>query len=470
MRNITLFLIILTNLFSFQDFLDEKSNMQQNNVIDTMWSIYNTYKNQEKQILNTEEMRTKKIQNQIEKRNILRHKELQFLYPQQQELYPFTLYNSNLNYFSMEQANQILINSTIFLGNRISNYTETIWSKVLLNLFFNIGYELTLDVWAHEEGHRSILSYHNIKSRNQWIDGEVDHVKTSTLNYFKRDNFIDFIRLHTAGIESEAVAIDAYNEALIFENHDFLSIAMRLWILKFINYSYISSTDKGDGMHDESENFNELLQDEYERDIVGHDVYGFVYHLFNKNDILFIERYKNIDDFTVKEREYHTKITKRAWLNFIDSNLLYLIYKNLKTATIKKMGFWFNYYLTPFGDVTDFNFSLNSQVFKGRFVLRQMRNYNNKFYALVLKDYRRKFKNFWVTTVLNIWENPKNFDFFTNQSFLGGSIEINLEYKINHILNLSTKILSKTKGFLPGINDNNLQSMNTLSFGIVFKY
>ncbi len=471
-------LILVNTLFAggLRETYEEQKNID---IFDTAWDTYNAYYDQKEKMKDTEKMRIQKIENILdnkkETKSISTPPKTDAYINQlpmskyQKELYPFTLYSTNLSYFSMQQSNEILVNSSLFLGDRVAQYTESTWAKVLWNLALTIGYELSTDVWAHEEAHRSILSYHDISSTNQWMDGEVDHVKTITLNHFKRDNYIDFIRLHTAGIESEVLAINSFNEALIFEHHDAFAVAMRLLMLKFVNYDYISSDYEGDGLHDNAEGFDELSTPEMDRDIVGHDVYGFVRHLFTKSDVAFTRRYSNIDQFTPEELAYHDRVAKRAWLNFLDTNLLRWVYEDIDIYGFET-AFGFNYYLAPFGDVTDFNIYASSKNSKNSLTISQMRNHHSNFYGLAFKDYRRKVGDFWLTSRLNIWQNPKEFDFFTDKSFIGGSAEVNVEYEINQYFNISAGLLTKTKGFLLGVNDDNLKSMTALSLGVVLKY
>jgi len=500
MKKTLLITIISTTLLLAGNSPYDGENLHQNHSnldkVLFIWDMYDAYESEKKRQENTEEKRLKKLNNSLNKKAVVTYQEknitnkefaptdLQKKHFNQNQikvndknLYPFTLLDSNLQYFSMRQANEIAINSMLFISDYsnklLAKYTDNIFLKILLNLALGIAYEESIDIWAHEEGHRSILTYHNISSNNAWKDGAVDGVKTQTLNDFKRDNFVDFIRLHTAGIESEAVLIEDFEERLMFEKHLDISIYVPLWTHKYINYAYMHSADAGDGMHydknDNYNNYNELMEPEKDRDIVGHDVYGFVRHLFTKNDVNYKKRYSNIDEFTPEQKSYHDKIVSRAWINFLDMNLFRMLYDKVDFYGYD-VSAGFNYYLSPFGDVTDLNIITSSKESKNRLTLRKMDNYDNSFYAIQLKDYRRNFGDFWLTSTVNIWQNPKKFDFFTSEKFYGGSLSCNIEYKINDIINISTRLLTKSKGFLPGVNDDNLKAMSSISAGIVIKY
>jgi hypothetical protein len=489
------FLMTVTLSLLISDSLSYEKNKDHSDEekIEFIWDLYSDYQTSKKTF--TEEQRIQKLEINSNENDVTLHKGKNSIKKElppvsyfekkakiedksTEELYPFTLYNSNLSYFSMQQANEIVLNSSLFISNRsnelLEKYTDSIWAKTLLNLTLGITYFSTVDVWGHEEGHRSILSYHDIASHNAWSDGAVDEVSTKILNDFKKDNFVDFIRLHTAGIESEAVLIDEFEEKLLFENHHPVSAYVPLWTHKLINYMYISSQDEGDGNHydnnDNYNNFDELIEEkEMDRDIVGHDVYGFVRHLFTKKDVTYEKRYSNIDEFTPEQKSYHDRIVDRAWINFLDMNLFRMLYGKIDVYGYDA-SVGFNYYLSPFGDVTDLNIITASKKSKNKLTLRQLGNHNDTFYAVQFKDYRRNFDDFWLTSTVNVWQNPKEFDFFTAEKFYGASLALNIEYKINETLNISSEIFSKTKGFLPGVNDDNLQSMSSVAVGIVLKY
>ncbi len=391
---------------------------------------------------------------------------------QQQEIYPLTLYDTRLDYFSMRQADELAVDIMLFSSDRakdtLDQYTDKTWANILLDGVLGLTYVSTVEVWSHEEGHRSILTNHGISSRNSWIDGEVDHVSTQTLHDFKKNNYVDFIRLHTAGIESDAMEISDFEERLVFGHNRDSSVYVPLWTLKLINFGYIFDKSKGDGVHEPG--YDELVQEnELDRDIVGHDVYGFVRHLFTRNDISYQRRYSNRDLFSAEEKRYHKKVRRRAWLNFLDSNLFRWWFQWDIAGYDTSVGF--NYYLSPFGDVTDLNILAASAKNRGKITIRQMRNHERNFYGLQLKDYRRPLGDkFWLTSSINLWQNPENSDFFSRKSIFGWAAEFKLEYALNRWVNISAGLLSKSKGFLPGINDNNLHSLTSASIGIVLKY
>ena len=195
--------------------------------------------------------------------------------------------------------------------------------------------------------------------------------------------------------------------------------------------------------------------DELSRDIVGHDIYGVAKNLF-RPDIDFY-RYTKYEDLKKSERKYVDRLGYRSLLNLVSPVLLNnRLHFNLRDSLQINLGM--GHSLSPFGDFIDQNIwikfnSINIQLYARQF--QSNREWFNSFGA-TLFNYKIN-ERILSTLAGHYWEQPKDFDFNTEQSFKGGGIDLDLDYLLfinkhkNWLKSLSIRLgmIYKTKGFLP---------------------
>ena len=145
-------------------------------------------------------------------------------------IYSFPIYNGSINMMTMEQSDEIF-SSTYQLASRI--YFDTLaplntsfWKQnAIFSPFFLFDF-IILEPFTHEEAHRAILTNKGIGSISQpfmkpvkvhglYIGGAayVKGVSDDTLKNLRDTDLPSFIRLHTAGIESDYI-LASYNQKL----------------------------------------------------------------------------------------------------------------------------------------------------------------------------------------------------------------------------------------------------------------
>jgi len=311
---------------------------------------------------------------------------------------------------------------------------------------------LGLGSLTHEEGHRSILSAKNIGSISQPFyfskrDGFVDGVTDQTLINIRANDFPDFVRLYTAGSESDYVLCNHEESLLAFGDESFRILAAEYLIRKasLIQYYLIGFFHYNtDGV----EETNEL-----HRDIVGNDVYGAARHLFRPT--MPFHRYTLFNDLTTEEKNYVNKMGYRSLFNLINLNLIGI--PNINVSQNLSLNFGMGHILCPFGDLTDENFWVHYKKFKLLAYIREYQNKTNWFMAggLSLKDYPIN-RNIEASLAAHLWKQPMNLDFNETNGVTGGAIDFTGKYffntkALNSIKRMSIDfgLMYKSKGFLP---------------------
>jgi len=328
---------------------------------------------------------------------------------------------------------------------------------------------LTLPL-SHEEGHRSILTQNNIGSISKpYFNSKgaayVIGVRDSELQNLRDNNLPAYIRLHTAGLESDYMISLATERLLTFEDEDYRIIGVEYFFRKIsiISY-YFTSTFKSLSPNLKEES-NEL-----KRDIVGHDIYGAVRHI-HRPDMSFY-RYTDYEDLTTEEKQFIKRVGYRSLLSLLNPQLIGK--RNFKISNNIKGNIGFGYSMTPFGDMIDNNIWVmyNSKTK----LLVQNRIYQNKdkyFYGLSAKLFNYPIsKNYWINLTTDIWNQPENLDFSTNKSVTGGLISGLVKYRLNktshtgRFMTFDLGLQYKTFGFVP--EEVILDEAFTVRFGLTY--
>ncbi len=363
--------------------------------------------------------------------------------------YPFIIRDSPARLFTMRQFDQDYLSGyRLLFGLTGENLSPTI------NYILQIGSCLFLfETMTHEEAHRSVLVGEDIGSVSQPFlfskrGGYVAGVTDQTLKNLRDNKFPTFIRLHTAGFESDYMLATREETLLSFEDESYKNLLVEYWFRKaaLVGYFMEGFFERDT---DGPEEANEL-----ERDIVGNDLYGVIRHLYRPN--MEYKRYTRYGDLTEEELRYLKRVEWRTFLNLANSNLVG--FKNFKLSQNLKGNVGLGHCMGPFGDFIDQKFWLAyQQKIKVIAYLREFQNRNNWFLGggIGIKDYPLAQR--WTASVsVHFWNQPVNLDFNESTGKSGGAIDVLGSYNLLgdkkgklKSLSLDMGMIYKTTGFLP---------------------
>lgn len=362
--------------------------------------------------------------------------------------YPFIIQDSPAKLYTMKQFSQDYLSSYRIL----SSVLDKSFSPIANYSIQSAAILLLLGALPHEEGHQSILTMKNIGSIVQPFtlskrDGYVDGITDQTLENLRNTDFPDFIRLYTAGSESDYMMGNHEESLLTFGDETFRNLAAEYLLRKaFLVQYYLIGFFHYDVDGNEE-------QDELKRDAVGNDVYGTARHLYRPTMPFY--RYTRFDSLTPQERKFVYKMGYRSLVNLVNPNIIgipcFTISENVR------MNFGMGHVLCPFGDFTDETFWLIYRKFKVQAYIREFENKNNWFMAGGVSLFEYPVTQKIETSIsAHIWDQPKNFDFNETIGVMGGAIDFTGKYFF-YTRSLSTLrrvsidlgLIYKTKGFLP---------------------
>jgi len=361
--------------------------------------------------------------------------------------YSFILQDMPSRLFTIRQINQNFFSGYRLFAREMNRWTdkELISGPVQLGLmaFFFLPF-------THEEGHCAILTSHNIGSVCKPFflsrgGSAVTGVSNATLQNLRDTDLPEFIRLHTAGLESDYMMTKRMEECGSFDQDAFRNFKWEYWYTKFAILQYYML---GLFHYDlnESEEKNEL-----DRDIVGLDTYGAIRHLFRPTMPFY--RYTRYEDLTGEERKFLRRTEYRSFLNL--ANPLIVGIKHFPVSGSFVANFGLGYTMAPFGDFIDETIWIKGN--KGTnltFYARQFQNKNYWFPGLgvALVGYC-PVKKLSMDIRTHFWQQPRDYDFNTNHSFTGGAFETDFRWylftKNKTAIGIDTGFIYKTKGFLP---------------------
>jgi hypothetical protein len=335
----------------------------------------------------------------------------------------------------------------------ISNTLNRDFKPVVSYLIQASGYILLFGPLTHEEGHRSILVSKNIGSISQPFflslrGGYISGVTDQTLQNIRDTDFPDFIRLHTAGLESDFMLNHRVENLLSFEDESYKNIAIEYILRKFslMEYYLIGF------FHYDVDGAEE--KDELKRDIVGNDVYGVIRHLYRPK--MEYRRYTQYKDLTPEEKKYVAKMGYKSFFNLLNPNILGIY--NLRITNNLRMNLGMGHTMCPFGDFTDENLWIKyNDILKIHIYTRQYQNRSNWFPAGGIEFLDLPFtKRFEASCGLHLWNQPENLGFNDSRGKMGGAAELLGKYyfvtrhktRLDKI-SIDLGINYKTIGFLP---------------------
>jgi hypothetical protein len=363
--------------------------------------------------------------------------------------YNFILQDSPAQLFTMRQFNQTYLSGYRLMARGINaaSSNRQITDMVQIGVLAFVLMPL-----SHEEGHRSILTGKGIGAISQPYMNKhgaayVNGVTDETLQQLRDSDLPSYIRLHAGGLESDYMLTNRIETIAAFHQDRFNHFKWEYWIRKLsILQYYATALIKYDIDLDEEQN-------ELNRDIVGHDVYGAARHLHRPTMDFY--RYTRYKDLTRDEKEYVTRLGLRSFLNLLNPLILGKKYFQLTAATTLNAGLGFT--MSPFGDFIDENIWIQHRDLKIHFYARQFQNKENWFpaFGLRLMD-MRLLKSLSINLAGHFWQQPKKYDFRTTDSFNGGAVDLELQYFFVtpsgawlEAVSVDVGIIAKSKGFLP---------------------
>ncbi len=363
--------------------------------------------------------------------------------------YSFILRDSPSQLFTMRQFDLNYLSGYRLFARELYSVTGNAKLAYLIQIGAQV---ILLRPLSHEEGHRTILTAYDIGSisrpfLNRRGSGVVDGVTDKTLMDFRNRNLPAFIRLHTAGLESDYMLTKQLESIGSFGQDDFKNFMIEYWLRKIeiIQYYALGLIKYEPGLTEET---NELR-----RDIVGFDTYGAARHLFRP--AMDFYRYTSYASLTTEERKFINRLGLRSFLNLL--NPLMIGKSNFKLTTNTSFNAGMGYTMSPFGDFIDENVWLKHKSLNFGFYVRQFQNKAHWFngFGVNLIDYH-PVERLSADLAGHFWQQPVNFDFNTSKHFSGGALDANLRYffpnkraGLMHGFSLDLGFLYKTKGFLP---------------------
>jgi len=213
-------------------------------------------------------------------------------------------------------------------------------------------------------------------------------------------------------------------------------------------------------------------ENELERDIVGHDVYGMVRHLFRPG--MEFKRYTDFSELTEEEKKYVERIGIRSNLLIVNSCLIPI--NAIKFPEKISLNLSAGYCIAPFGDFIDENIFFKYDKFNISFYARQVQNRHTWFpgFGLGLVEYK-PVDWFSATVRGHFWMQPENLDFNTTAGVPGGAGEASLNFILPNKnegavkgMGINIGVLYKTKGFMPEIESHDEHFR--MSAGLVVRY
>jgi hypothetical protein len=369
--------------------------------------------------------------------------------PDASKEYRFILRDDPARLFTMRQLDQDALSGYRLFADLVSRNFSPAISAVIQGVF-DLGFFKTL---THEEAHRSILVGEDIgavshpfpfEKRSGYVDGVTDAV----LRNLRDTDFPAFIRLHTAGFESDYMLATREETLMAFGDESPRTLIVEYLLRKVSLVRYLT---EGLFHHDTDgpEEANEL-----ERDIVGNDLYGAIRHLFRPT--MTYTRYTRLADLTGEERGYLRRVEWRAFLNLVNPNVIGAT--GFRLSEDLRLNVGLGHCLGPFGDFIDEKVWLAyRRSVKVTAYLREFENLDRWFLAggIGLLDFPVA-KRLAVSAAAHYWNQPAGLSFTARSGRAGGAVDVTGRYRFllrpgARVRSLSADLglIWKTAGFLP---------------------
>ena len=368
--------------------------------------------------------------------------------PIKEREYSFIIQDSPSALFTMRQSNESFL-SLYRLGvreiNKIGSNKISSVSQMLLQCVFFMPL-------THEEGHRSILTAEGIGSIskpyfNKNLVAYVVGVRDETLVNLRNANLPVATRMYTAGLESDYALLLRESSMLNWNEESYKVLWIEYFFRKVSLVSYYAT-----GLF----NMNIKLKEEnneFDRDIAGHDVYGAARALHNPG--MDFKRYVDYSNLSPDERKFVKRVGWRSLLNIIDLTLFG--HNGFRVNDKYRINFSLGYSMAPFGDFIDEHFWFYSNSLKAHLYFRQFQNHSN-WYPAVGIDFKdiKIARNLSSNIGVHGWSQPKGLKFIQDKGDLGGALDVMFKYRFIPKtegsfsgISLNLGLILKSEGFLP---------------------
>jgi len=380
--------------------------------------------------------------------------------------YPFIIIDSPPRLFTMRQVDQDYLSGYRLLARATNTHMKPADSFLVQG----ISCLFLLKTMTHEEGHRAILTGEGIESVSHPFffserAGYVDGVTDQALKNLRDTKFPTFVRLHTAGFESDYMLATREEALLSFEDERYKNLMVDYLFRKAALLIYFTEgIFKRDS--DGPEEANEL-----QRDIVGNDLYGVIRHLFRPT--MEYRRYTRYSDLTDEEHQYLRRVQWRTFLNLANANVIGI--RNFRLAGNVKANFGLGHCMGPFGDFVDQKIWLAyRQKLNVSLYLREFENRDHWFFGAGGGIDRYPLtRRLSVSAVVHYWRQPLNLSFNAVTGKSGGAVDVSGSYRLMvrqksslKYLSLDMGLIGKSAGFLP--EETALDRHVGLRFGLSF--
>jgi hypothetical protein len=336
--------------------------------------------------------------------------------------------------------------------------------------------------WMHEEWHRAIMTKNNVRSHNELNDfsfgfgsASVSHETDEQLSKFKASDNKDFVRMASAGMESQSEYVKALQKDNFYYHLNLSNSASQLLnTLENIYYLKLSVSKEGDKQtmkaeDDEGTNIKK-------RDFMGLDPLAWMYDLSRPKEAyenrgihpsgVGVRRYRLTTDLTGEEMKYLKKMGNLNLINLLSPQLFYIEAFQLNQDTRLNAGLFHT--LTAFGYDLGANVFIQHKEDNWFFTLHNYHNFQNSFYGIEAQmiDKKVMFGNSKVllTPSVNLWTQPKDQLFRTASSQFGGKAELKAATMISQTWSPYLAVSAKTSGWVAG--DAYLNNNVSVRFGI----
>lgn len=363
--------------------------------------------------------------------------------------YQFLLVDSPPHYFTLRE-----IDVNYLAGYRLfATYLNTHTKPAVSFLIQGAACLVLLKTMTHEEGHRSVLTAEGIDAGSRVFlfmprAGFVDGVTDAALEALRDTRFPTFIRLHTAGFESDFMIAWREENLLSFAHEPFRNLAVDYLLRKFAIVNYFTEgyfRRNSDGAEE---------PDELDRDVVGNDLYGAIRHLYRPD--MPYSRYTRFEDLTMEEHQFLDRVQKRTFLNLANLNVVGVSGFQLREGLRANVGL--AHCMSPFGDFIDERLWLN---WRDRWhVAGYVREFENQSHWFMgggvgIEDVHL-LRRLTSSATAHVWQQPADLSFTNPVGRAGGAVDVDARYRvISHpgarvsSMAVDVGVLGKTAGFLP---------------------
>ena len=267
---------------------------------------------------------------------------------------------------------------------------------------------------------------------------------------FKNNNPFDFMRLHTVRNEGRYARTFLMEEEIARVNLRNRNNLFSYLLLYFPELFHNRTADVF------ASNRDVRMSDrpEYRQPLIIDRNRSWVKYLFRPE--MPYQRHVQQADLTSEEQRFLRNSNRWSWLNLVSPQLFFI--PQFRLGDRNRLMFSANYLRTPFGEMFGQNFWLthNYSRLHGIF-LKQYRSYNQTTFGIGYRLYDlRLFRNMYVTSSLDFWQQPADFNFRASTSFSGFRVGQTFEYQLvrnqfsgQNRLSLIFGYDYKTKGYMP---------------------